>query len=137
MSVLTFTCLPTVVFASASQVGKARHILSLGERLTSCDRPASLVSDPGIFSSSTSLASTAAAWGGVSSGGVYCSRSSLSSVSLSSSCLSLSSLPVGKPLRFAKENDPEKLGQRLLTKVSWLKLVESQRIVSGDIEILE
>ena len=73
----------------------------------SSDRPESVVVDPGIFpataTSNTSL--------------LYSSRSSLGFISLSSSCLSVTSLPAGKPLRFARDVDPEKVKDSLLRKV--------------------
>ncbi|XP_068687799.1 kinesin-like protein unc-104 isoform X4 [Montipora foliosa] len=75
------------------EVGKARHILSLGDQLMSCDRPDSvLLVDSGVFSD----------------GSTYSSRGSLGSISLSSSFLSVASLLAGKPQRFAKSPDTEK-----------------------------
>ena len=85
-----------------------RHILSLGEQLMSSERPISFLSDQGMFSSAASDSTTTS---------LYCSRSSLNSVSLSSSCLSMSSIPVGKPLKYAKDYDPGKIRENLLLKV--------------------
>ena len=84
------------------KVAKARHILSLGDKLMSSDRPDTVVVDPGIFSDDST----------------YSSRSSLGSISLSSSFLSVASLPAGKPLRFTRDVNPEKVKEKLLNKVS-------------------
>ena len=82
-------------------MGKARHILCLGEKLMSSDRPDTVLVDPGIFSAGSECSS----------------RSSLGSISLSSSFLSLASLPAGKPLRFTRDVNPEKVKEALLKKV--------------------
>ncbi|CAH3041179.1 unnamed protein product [Porites lobata] len=82
------------------EVAKARHILSLGDKLMSSDRPDTVVVDPGIFSDDST----------------YSSRSSLGSISLSSSFLSVASLPAGKPLRFTRDVNPEKVKEKLLNK---------------------
>lgn len=103
------------------KVAKARHILSLGDKLMSSDRPDTVVVDPGIFSDDST----------------YSSRSSLGSISLSSSFLSVASLPAGKPLRFTRDVNPEKVKEKLLNKVSihlrtfiiWLHFVVFMRRV--------
>ncbi|KAL9988201.1 hypothetical protein ACROYT_G002617, partial [Oculina patagonica] len=91
------------------EVGKARHILCLGDKLMSSDRPDTVLVDPGIFSA----------------GSAYSSRSSLGSISLSSSFLSVASLPAGKPLRFTRDVDPQKVKETLLKKclrlLTWKK----------------
>lgn len=84
------------------QVGKARHILCLGEKLMSSDRPDTVLIDPGIFSSGSECSS----------------RSSLGSISLSSSFLSIASIPAGKPLRFTRDVDPVKVKETLVKKVN-------------------
>lgn len=84
------------------QVGKARHILCLGEKLMSSDRPDTVLIDPGIFSAGSECSS----------------RSSLGSISLSSSFLSIASIPAGKPLRFTRDVDPVKVKETLLKKVN-------------------
>ncbi|XP_067055819.1 kinesin-like protein unc-104 isoform X3 [Acropora muricata] len=81
------------------EVGKARHILSLGDKLMSSDRPDSaLLADSGV----------------ISDGSTYSSRGSLGSISLSSSFLSLASLPAGKSRPCTTNADPEKARQNLL-----------------------
>lgn len=91
------------------EVGKARHILCLGETLMSSDRPDNVLVDPGIFSA----------------GSTYSSRSSLGSISLSSSFLSVASLPAGKPLRFTRDVNPEQVKETLIKKclrlLTWRK----------------
>lgn len=82
------------------EVGKARHILCLGDKLMSSDRPDTVLVDPGIFSD----------------GSTSSSRGSLGSISLSSSFLSVASLPAGKPLRFTRDVDPKKVKESLLKK---------------------
>lgn len=82
------------------EVGKARHILCLGEKLMSSDRPDTVLIDPGIFSAGSECSS----------------RSSLGSISLSSSFLSIASIPAGKPLRFTRDVDPVKVKETLLKK---------------------
>lgn len=67
----------------------------------SSDRPDTVLIDPGIFSAGSECSS----------------RSSLGSVSLSSSFLSIASLPAGKPLRFTRDVNPEKVKEALLKKV--------------------
>ena len=67
----------------------------------SSDRPDNVLVDPGIFSA----------------GSTYSSRTSLGSISLSSSFLSVASLPAGKPLRFTRDVNPEKVKENLITKV--------------------
>ena len=84
-------------------MGKARHILCLGDKLMSSDRPDSVLVDPGIFSDSST----------------YSSLGSLGSISLSTSFLSVASLPAGKPLRFTRDVDPEKVKENLLKKVTY------------------
>lgn len=87
------------------QVGKARHILSLGDKLMSSDRPDStLIADSGV----------------ISDGSTYSSRGSLGSISLSSSFLSLASLPAGKSPLSTTNADPEKARQNLLNVVRHL-----------------
>jgi len=96
------------------EVGKARHILCLGDKLMSSDRPDTVQVDPGIFSD----------------GSTYSSRGSLGSISLSSSFLSVASLPAGKPLRFTRDVDPEKVKENLLKKclrlLTWKRDFESK-----------
>lgn len=83
------------------QVGKARHILCLSEKLMSSDRPDTVLVDPGIFSAGSECSS----------------RSSLGSISLSSSFLSIASIPAGKPLRFTRDVDPVKVKETMIKKV--------------------
>lgn len=80
----------------------------------SSDRPDTVMVDPGIFSACST----------------YSSRSSLGAISLSSSFLSVASLPAGKPLRFTRDVDPQKVKETLLKKVIYSFYFLSPRFTS-------